>query len=247
MAREAGWDHTITVFSPEGRLYQIEYAFKAAKSTGLTSVAVRGDDSVVFVAQKRVSDKLIDASSVTHLYKITEKICAVATGLIPDTRALVRKAREIAAEFEFDNGYAIPVAHLAKKLADENQIYTQHAYKRSFAVVLMLGAVDDEKGPQLFRVDPAGHFLGYKASAAGVKEQEAVNLLENHFKSDAGAAGAMSADETIRAAITTMQGILTSDFKAAEIEMSIVKGDERVRYLTEAEIDAHLTAIAERE
>lgn len=104
------------------------------------------------------------------------------------------------------------------------QIYTQHAYKRSFAVVLMLGAVDDEKGPQLFRVDPAGHFLGYKASAAGVKEQEAVNLLEKHFKSDAGAAGAMSADETIRAAITTMQGILTSDFKAAEIEMSIVSG-----------------------
>lgn len=243
MAREAGWDHTITVFSPEGRLYQIEYAFKAAKSTGLTSIAVRGDDCVVFVAQKRVADKLIDASSVTHLYKITEKIGCVATGLIPDTRSIILKARQIAAEFEFENGYAIPVHYLAKKLADENQLYTQHAYKRSLAVVLMLGGVDDEKGPQLYRVDPAGHFLGYKASASGVKEQEAVNLLEKRFK----AGGAMDADETIRTAITTMQGILTSDFKAAEIEMSIVVGEERVRHLTEAEIDSHLTAIAERE
>lgn len=245
MAREAGYDRMITVFSPEGRLYQIEYAFKAAKSTGLTSVSVRGDDSVVFIAQKRVQDKLIDPSSVTHLFKLTENIGCVMTGLLPDSKALVMKARQLAAEFEFNNGYSVPVHYLAKKIADDNQIYTQHAYKRSPATVMMLGAIDDEKGPQLFKVDPAGHFLGYKATAAGPKEQDATNALEKKFK--APGPGPMPADETVRLAITTMQGVLSSDFKASEIEVGLIEAGARFRVLTEAEVEAHLVAIAERD
>ena len=159
----------------------------------------------------------------------------------------------------------------------------QAAYKRSFACIMMLAAVDDEKGPQLFKVDPAGHVLGYKATASGAKEQEAINSLEKKFK--APPERPLDAAETVRLAITTMQGVLSSDFKATEIEISVVsrhhtppsplcsslrfasrrvtsrraaspaptvlllqvvKG-ERVRVLTEAEIDAHLSAIAERD
>lgn len=242
----AGYDRTLTVFSPEGRLYQIEYALKAAKSTGLTSIAVRGDDSVVFIAQKRVQDKLIDASSVSHLFKITEKIGCVMTGLLPDAKSLVLKARQIAAEFEFDNGYPIPSPYLAKRIADDNQVYTQHAYKRSTAAIMILGSVDDEKGPQLFKVDPAGHFVGFKATACGTKEQDAINSLEKRFKLGTSAA-ALPVDETIQLAITTMQGILSSDFKASEIEIGLIAGAERFRVLSEAEVDAHLTAIAEKD
>jgi 20S proteasome subunit alpha 1 len=189
-----------------------------------------------------LQDKLIDPSSVTHLFKLTENICCVMTGLIrecscallalglvvafsmclaccplsalvisnrpsrivgaaADCKATVRKAREFAAEFEYENGYPIPSPYLAKKLADENQIYTQvgsmavlclwvssvfffqsehshsqksflalalslqQAAKRSAAAIMILGSVDDEKGPQLFKVDPAGHYLGYKVRA----------------------------------------------------------------------------------
>lgn len=304
MARESGWDRTITVFSPDGRLYQIgtchllqlprtpprppspltpsphptpppthaEYAFKAVKAEGLTSVSVRGDDCVVFLAQKRVPDKLIDPSSVTHLFSITDGIGCVATGLLPDAKAMVRKAREMAGEFEFDNGYPIPVSYLAKRLADDNQVFTQHAYKRTAAVVLMLGAVDDEKGPQLYRVDPAGHYLGYRvrcrlplfvaigyphsrtptraptqsttqASAAGSKEQDAINFLEKKVK----VGTALPTEEAVRLAIATMQSILSSDFKAAEIEVSVARAGERVAVLSEADIDAHLTVLAERD
>lgn len=245
MAREAGWDRMLTVFSPEGRLYQIEYAFKAAKSTGLTSVAVRGDDTVVFIAQKRLQDKLIDPGSVTHLFKLTETIGCVMTGLLPDSKSVVMKARQLAAEFEFNNGYPIPAHYLAKKIADDNQVYTQHAYKRCPATIMMLGSIDDEKGPQLYKVDPAGHYLGYKATAAGVKEQDAANSLEKHFK--APGPGPMPSDETIRLAITTMQSVLSSDFKASEIEVGVVVKDARFRVLTETEVESHLTAIAERD
>jgi hypothetical protein len=87
-----------------------------------------------------VQDKLIDPSSVTHLFKLTEKIGCVVTGLLPDSKALVAKARQMAAEFEFDHGYPIPSSYLARKIADDNQIYTQAAYKRASAVVMILGS-----------------------------------------------------------------------------------------------------------
>ena len=161
-----------------------------------------------------------------------------------DCKMLVRKARELAAEFEHESGYPIPVSYLAKKLADENQLHTQQAAKRSAAAVMILGAVDDEKGPQLFKVDPAGHYCGYLATASGAKEQDAVNALEKKVKVGA---PAPTGDEAVRLAISTMQSVLTSDFKASEIEISVVAKDERVRQLTEVEIEAHLAALAERD
>jgi hypothetical protein len=85
-------------------------------------------------------DKLADPSSMTHLFKITESIGCVMTGVLPDAKALVQKARQTAAGFEFDNGFPIPVHYLAQKMADENQIYTQAAYKRGMAAVMILGA-----------------------------------------------------------------------------------------------------------
>lgn len=192
-----------------------------------------------------MQDKLIDPSSVTHLFKLTEHIGCVMTGLLPDSKAAIQHARQVAAEFEFDNGYPIPVHYLAKKIADENQVYTQHASKRPTATIMLLGAVDDEKGPQLFKVDPAGHVVGYRAAAAGVKEQDAVNYLEKKYK--APGPGPLPVDEAVRLAITTAQTILTSDFKASEIEIGVAAKGARFRVLSEAEVEAHLTVLAERD
>merc|ERR1719258_671022 len=79
-ARSAGYDRHITVFSPQGRLIQVEYAFKAAKGPGITAVAIRGKDCVVLVSQKKVPDSLVDPACITHLHKITPKIGAVTCG-----------------------------------------------------------------------------------------------------------------------------------------------------------------------
>jgi 20S proteasome alpha/beta subunit len=110
----AGYDRHITIFSPEGRLYQVEYAFKAVKSAGVTSIGVRGKDSVCVVTQKKVPDKLLDHTSVTHLFPITKYIGLLATGLTADARSLVYQARNEAAEFRFKWGYEMPVDVLAK-------------------------------------------------------------------------------------------------------------------------------------
>ena len=105
-------------------------------------------------------------------------------------------------------------------------------------------SVDDEAGPQLFKVDPAGHFLGYKACAAGVKEAEAANLLEKAFKKAADAAEPV---DGVRVAIATFQALLSADFKADEVEVGVAEAGKRFRVLAAAEVEAHLVALAERD
>ena len=102
--------------------------------------------------------------------------------------------------------------------------------------------MDDEKGPQLFKVDPAGHVVGYQATAAGVKEQDAVNFLEKKTYTPG-----LVFDETVRLALATMQSVLASDFKATEIEVGVVEGNGRMRVLSPEEVDAHLNVLAERD
>ena len=105
----------------------------------------------------------------------------------------------------------------------------------------MLMAVDDELGPQLWRIDPAGLCMGYKAAAAGVKEQEAVNNLEKKIKSDT---APRTREEVTRATVDTLQAVLGEDFKARDIEVAVVTAKDAI-VLEDAEVDAHLTAIAE--
>ncbi|OWZ24808.1 Proteasome subunit alpha type-6 [Phytophthora megakarya] len=238
-----GYDRHITIFSPEGRLYQIEYAFRAAKESTLTSVAVRGKDSAVFVTQKKVQDKLIEPDSVTNVFQITPEIGCLMTGLYADSKAQVQRLRYEAHEFENKFGYKIPCHVLAKRIADVAQVYTQHASMRAFGVITMLISVDEEKGPQLFKIDPAGHFWGYKATSAGVKEQEAQNYLEKKIKANP----AMDQETTLHTAITCLQSVLSADFRPNEIEVGVVIQGQRFRQLTEEEIEVHLTAISERD
>jgi len=246
----AGWDRHITIFSPEGRLFQIEYAFKAVKSSGLTSIGVRGRDAVAVVTQKKVPDKLVDPSSMTCMYRITEQIGCLATGLVPDAKSLVQKLRQEAGDFKYKFGYEIPVDLLAKECADKAQVYTQHAYMRPLGVSVMLVSMDDELGPQLFKVDPAGYYVGYHACASGTKEQEATSHLEKKLRApqDGGSAPALSTNDAVELAITSLQSVLAEDFKPDEIEVGLVsQEDTKFRVLSVAEVEAYLTAISERD
>ena len=113
---------------------------------------------------------------------------------------------------------------------------------RALAVICILAAVDETKGPQLYKIDPAGHYFPYLACAAGAKETEAVNFLEKRedFAN-------MTTDQTIQCAIGALQSVLNTDFKATEIEVLTLTGNGRAKTLTDEEIDAALTAITENE
>ena len=221
------------------RLSRLANASRCAQSR-TDAVCARADVCVCASMQ----DKLIDASDVTHMYKITKHVGMCATGKGPDIRDIVQKARKKAADFKQSYGYEIPVDVLANILADEFQVYTQHAYMRPLAVMVMLVAIDDERGPSLFKCDPAGYYVGYSATSAGPKEVEAVNFLEKKVKSGS----VFDVNETTQLAISTLQHVLGEEVKASELEVAIVTADNRAfRVISEAQVEEHLTAISERD
>eukprot|EP01106_Pelomyxa_sp_JSP_P017075 TRINITY_DN66_c0_g1_i5.p2 TRINITY_DN66_c0_g1~~TRINITY_DN66_c0_g1_i5.p2 ORF type:complete len:139 (+),score=46.05 TRINITY_DN66_c0_g1_i5:145-561(+) len=138
----------------------------------------------------------------------------------------------------------MPVHYLAKRVADVAQVYTQHAWMRPLGSVMMLVGMDEETGPQLFKCDPSGSYAGYRACATGEKEQEATNFLEKKLKSNP----TLSRDQAIQLAITTLQTVTSMDLRPSDMEVGVVSaGVPAFTILTAAQVDAHLTLIAERD
>jgi len=243
-------------------LYQVEYAFKAIAGSGYTAIAVRGKDTAVVLTQKKVPDKLVDPTTLTHLFSITPAIGCVMTGLIADARAQVQRARAEAAEFRYKYGYEINPEALAKRMANINQVYTQRAAMRPLGISMILIGVDDETGAQCFKLDPAGHYDNFHATAAGQKHQEAMNHLEKKWKKleggadDAQKAGkSLSRAAVIEMAIEALATVYSQDFKKKEMEIGIVslseEEDEKTRgkwrVMDEEEVEKHLLAYAEKD
>jgi len=186
------------------------------------------------------------------------------TGLLADARAQVSRARSEAAEFRRKYGHEIPPDGLARRMANINQVSTQRAGMRPLGIAMILIGIDPEFGPQIFKLDPAGYFIGFHATSAGQKQQEAMNHLEKKWKKlengkggdDPAKAGkALGRDEVIELAIEVMSTVHATDYKPGEIEIGIVSTSEledeegrgKWRVMNEAEIEEHLLAYAERD
>lgn len=241
----AGFDRHITIFSPEGRLYQVEYAFKAIKSANLTSIGIRGKDCSVIVSQKKVSDKLLDPATVSYIFPITKTLGCVMSGPIGDSRALVNRVRSEAHQFRYNHGYDMPCDALAKRVANINQVYTQRAYMRPLGVAITIIGVDDECGPLVYKCDPAGYYTGYKATATGPKQQEALIYLEKKLKDKEYADGDWKA--VVELAIIALSDVVAVDFRKNDLEVGIVGPDRLFRKLSVEEIEERLVAIAEQD
>ena len=183
---------------------------------------------------------MIDPSTVTNLHMITPQIGCLVTGRETDGRSWVSRLRQEAFDYLKENGHSIPVDVLAMRGADLAQLYTQKSTMRAYACELMLFSVDQDTGPQLYKLDPAGHYLGYHATTSGVKEHDAINYLEKDWEHKKGFLN-LSDDDVVRLAIDTLQKTIGQDFKPTDFEVGLVDSKTRTfKKLSVAEIEAHL-------
>jgi len=208
---------------------------------------VKGKDSSVVVIEKKVTDRLIDPKSVTNIHNITDNIGAVTIGLTADSKSIISRMRMEASDYKFENGHNIPIDILSSRWGDLAQMYTQYMFMRPLGVETICVAIDEERGPQIYKIDPSGHFVGYKACASGVKEDETRSHLEKSFKDKPNQTKSMKKDETIQLALGTLQNVLSSNFKPSDVEVGIVTKGERFRKLTEKEIEEQLNILSQKD
>ena len=173
------YDRAITVFSPDGRLFQVEYAKEAVKR-GATAIGVCTDDAVALIAYKSAHSRLIVPESMQKIFDVDDHVCVTASGLIADARKLVEIARVQAQRHRMTFNEPAPTESIAKHVCDLMQLYTQYGGIRPFGVSLLVGGIG-KTGPELFEAEPSGAMTGYYADSIGNAKKEVDELLEKKF------------------------------------------------------------------
>ncbi|CCF57491.1 hypothetical protein KAFR_0C05000 [Kazachstania africana CBS 2517] len=171
-----GYDLSNSVFSPDGRNFQVEYAVKAVEN-GATSIGIKCNDGVVFAVEKLITSKLMVPNKNIKIQTIDRHIGCVYSGLIPDGRHLVNRGREESSSFKKLYGKPIPIPALADRLGQYVQAHTLYNSVRPFGITAIFGGVDED-GSHLYMLEPSGSYWGYKGAATGKGRQTAKAELE---------------------------------------------------------------------
>jgi len=178
------YDSRTTIFSPEGRLYQVEYAMEAISHAG-TAFGILASDGIVLAAEKKQTSKLLEPSrSSEKMYLIDEHAACAVAGITADANILINQARLHAQRYRFTYQEAQPVEQLVQQLADEKQAYTQYGGLRPFGVSMLYAGWDVTYGFQLYKSDPSGNYNGWKATCIGANNQAAMSLMKQEYKEE---------------------------------------------------------------
>ena len=181
LPQQQGYDRAITVFSPDGRLYQVEYAIETVKR-GTIAVGVKCKEGIVIAVEEK-SRKLQISETAQKIFQIDDHVGVAASGYIPDARSQVDNARFFSQSNKMIYDEPVEVETIAKHLADQCQQFTQYAGVRPFGVALILGGVVN-KVPQMYLTDPSGTYISYDAIAIGAGSEEVNDFLEKTYKND---------------------------------------------------------------
>jgi len=227
------YDRAITVFSPDGRLFQVEYASETVKR-GATVLGIACPEGVVLAAEERSISKLQDPSFMWKIYQIDEHIGAATAGLSCDSHILVDQARIYAQSNRLMYDEPIDLEVLTRRIGEIKQLYTQHAGVRPFGISILFAGVD-KKGSRLFSTDPSGGFFAYRAWAIGAGGDAANEILEAEYRDD------IALEDTILLALKCMAKVLEGKLDPQKIRMAFVPATtKRFQRLTVEEVEKYI-------
>lgn len=229
---QAAYDRAITVFSPDGRLFQVEYAREAVR-TGATSIGIVCKDGIVLAAHKRISTPLAVSASHEKIFQIDSHMAASSSGLVADARRLVDIARLEAQKHRLSYDEEIPVDLLAKTLGDHIQYYTQFAGVRPYGVSLLIAGVDGEM--HLFETDPSGALFEYKACAIGSGKKAVEELLKKEYDAN------ITVEDGVKLVLKALKKVSEEKLTPDKVDLAVIRAkDKLVKMLNEKEIEKAL-------
>ncbi|KAN0063882.1 putative proteasome subunit alpha type-7 [Thecaphora frezii] len=172
-----GYDLSASTYSPDGRIFQIEYAAKAVENAG-TAIAIRTKTGVVIAVEKLVQTKLLVPGSNSRIFSIDRHVGLTSAGLIADGKHIASRARDEAVNHRDTYRYPVPLKALADRVSMYIQAFTLYSSVRPFGVSTILAGIDDSRGPQIFMIEPSGVFWGYHGCAIGKGKQLAKTEIE---------------------------------------------------------------------
>ncbi len=220
MIDKMGYDRSITMFSPDGRLLQVEYAKKTVKQ-GSTAIGIACKDGVVFVTDKRITSKLIVAEALEKLFRIDEHIGATAAGIISDARVLVDRVQLKAQQHSVTYDSKIDILSIVKEICDLQQICTQSAGLRPFGVSMLIGGVEEDGSIKLFLTEPYGLYFQYRAAVIGEGEEEIEPLLQKRYRPT------LNIEEGIRLGLEAMREFLKTEFNFERVDVAVIRQDDK--------------------
>lgn len=228
------YSFSLTTFSPSGKLVQIEYALQAV-AAGAPSVGIKAKNGVVIAVEKKHKSPLYDETTINKIESVNDHIGMVYSGMGPDFRLLVRKARKIAVQYYFNYHESIPVSQLVQKVAAVMQEYTQSGGVRPFGVSLLIAGFDEDR-PYLYQCDPSGAYFAWKATAMGKNYINGKTFLEKRYNED------LEIEDAVHTAILTLKEGFDGQMTEDNIEVGIANVDG-FRRLDPAEVKDYLAAI----
>eukprot|EP00188_Purpureofilum_apyrenoidigerum_P002403 Plantae.Rhodophyta-Purpureofilum_apyrenoidigerum.ctg24882.p1 GENE.Plantae.Rhodophyta-Purpureofilum_apyrenoidigerum.ctg24882~~Plantae.Rhodophyta-Purpureofilum_apyrenoidigerum.ctg24882.p1 ORF type:complete len:236 (+),score=47.57 Plantae.Rhodophyta-Purpureofilum_apyrenoidigerum.ctg24882:146-853(+) len=229
---DSDYSFSLTTFSPSGKLMQIEYALNAV-AAGATSLGIKASNGIVLATEKRMPSALMDETTLQKVALVTGNVGMVYSGMGPDSRVLIRKARKNAQSYYQIYREPIPVSQVVRHIASVMQEYTQSGGVRPFGVSLLVAGFDQE-GPHLYQVDPSGSYFAWKASAIGKNMVNAKTFLEKRYNDD------IELEDAIHTAILTLKEGFEGQVTSNNIELGVIGDDKVFRVLSAAEIKDYL-------
>ncbi|MBN2156380.1 MAG: archaeal proteasome endopeptidase complex subunit alpha [Candidatus Lokiarchaeota archaeon] len=214
------YDRVVTMFSPDGRLFQVEFALEAVRR-GSLAVAIKSTKGAIIVVLKKTNDKLRDPDTIKKVFQVDDHIGCAISGLHADSRVLVNWARVQAQYYKLNYGESMKLQTLVRRLADVKQMYTQSGGIRPFGCAFILISVDPDGIPQLMTTSPSGRFSSWKATALGQNEDRARDILKENYKEDA------SLEDLMKLGIKVQKQTSEEEITAEDVEIAFVNNVDR--------------------